>query len=93
MHIIHFTAGAKKFPEVFTRGQVLNILKNFLFDKQLVLYDDPGNSPEVMFTQVLNRNPIKPVLFLERKFACVHRDPCPVGFCICTWFGTVHPGT
>ena len=43
MHIIHFTAGAKKFQEVFTRGQVLNILKNFLFDKQLVLYNDPRN--------------------------------------------------
>ena len=51
MYIIYFTAGAKKFPEVFTRGQVLNIFKNLLFDKQLVLYDDPRNSPEAMFTQ------------------------------------------
>ena len=89
MHIIYFTAGAKKFPEVFTRGQVVNILKIFLFDKRLVLYDDPRNSPEAMFTQVLNRNPIKPVLFLERKFACVHRGP--VGFR--AWFGSVHLGT
>ena len=82
MHIIYFT-------EVFTRGQVLSILKNFLFDKQLVLYDDAQNSPEAMFTQVLNRNPIKPVLFLKHKFACVHRGP--VGFR--TWFGSVHQGT
>ena len=88
MHIIPFTAGAKKCPEVFTRGQVSNILKNVLFDDQLVLYDDPRNSPEAMFTQVLNRNPIKPVLFLERKFNCVHR--APVGFR--TWFISVHPG-
>ena len=85
MHIIYyFTARAKKFPEVFTRGQFLNILKNLLFDKQLV----PRNSPGTMFTQVLNRNPIKPVLFLERKFVCVKR--VPVGFR--TWFGSVHPG-
>ena len=89
MHIIHFTAGAKKFQEVFTRGQVLNILKNFLFDKQFVLYDDPRNSPEAMFTQVLNRNPIKPILFLERKLACVHRGPISFR----TWFDSVHPGT
>ena len=89
MHIIYFTAGAKKFPEVFTRGQVLNILKNFLFDKRLVSYDDPRNSPEAMFTQVLNRNPVKQVLFLERKFARVYRGS--VGFR--TWFGSVHPGT
>ena len=81
MHIIYFTAGTKKFPVVFTRGQVLNILK--------MLYDDPRNSPEAMFTQVMNHNPIKPVLFLERKFACVHRGP--VSFR--TWFGSVHPGT
>ena len=71
------------------REQVLNVLKNFPFDKQLVLYDDLWNSPEAMFTQVLNRNPIKPVLFLERKFAYVHRGL--VGFR--TWFGSVHPGT
>ena len=89
MHIIHFTAGAKKFQEVFTGGQVLNILKNFLCDKQLVLYNDPRNSPKAMFTQVLNRNLIKPVSFLERKFACVHRGP--VGFR--TWLDSAHPGT
>ena len=89
MHIIYFTAGAKKFPEVFRRGQFLNIIKKFLFDKQLLLYDDPRNSPEAMFTQVLNCNPIKPVLFLERKFARVNRGS--VGFR--TWFGSVHPGT
>ena len=69
--------------------QVLNILQKFLFDKQLVLYDDQRNSPKAMFTQVLNHNSIKPVLFLERKFACVHRGP--VGFP--TWFGSVNLGT
>ena len=89
MHIIHFTAGAEKFQEVFTRGQVSNILKNILFAKQLVLYNDPRNSPKAMFTQVLNSNLIKPVSFLELKFACVDRGP--VGFR--TWFDSVHPGT
>ena len=95
MHIIHFTAGANKvlkipsFPEVFTREQVLNVFKNFSFDRQLVLYDDLRNSPEAIFTEVLNRYPIKPVLFLERKFAYVHRGL--VGFR--TWFGSVHPDT
>ena len=49
------------------------MIKNLLFDKKLVFYDDPRNSPEATFTQVPNWNPIKPVLFLGRKFACVHR--------------------
>ena len=52
-------------------------------------YDDPQNSPEAMFTQVPNRNPIKLVLFLERKFACVHRGPVRFR----TGFGPVHKGT
>ena len=38
-----------------------------------MLYDDPRNSPKATFTQVSNRNFIKPVWFLKRKFACVHR--------------------
>ena len=63
-------------------------LKNFLSHKKLVSYDDPRNSPETTLTQVPNRNPIKPVLFLERKFACVHRGP--VRFC--TGFGSVDTG-
>ena len=37
-----------------------------------MLNDDPRNSPKATFTQVPNRDPIKPVLFLERKFAYVH---------------------
>ena len=53
-----------------------------------MLYNDPRNSPEATFTQVLNRNPIKPVLLLECKFACVHRGP--VRFC--TGFGSFHTG-
>ena len=39
----------------------------------MVLYDDPLNSPKATFTRVPNRNRIKPVWFLERKFACVQR--------------------
>ena len=55
-----------------------------------MLYDDPPNSPEATFTQVPNRNPIKPVLFLERKFAaCVHMGS--VRFRI--GFGSVYRGT
>ena len=38
-----------------------------------MLYDDSRNSPKATFTQVPNRNAIKPVRFLKRKFACVHR--------------------
>ena len=49
------------------------MLKKFLVDKKLVLYNDPRNSPKATFTQVPNRNPIKPVWFLERKFACVYK--------------------
>ena len=44
--------------------------KNVLSVKKLVSYDDPRNSPEATFTQAPN---VKPVLFLEPKFACVHR--------------------
>ena len=54
-------------------GQVLNMFKNFLFDKQLVLYYETRISLEATFTQVPNRNPIKPVLFLERKLTAVTR--------------------
>ena len=38
-----------------------------------MLYDNPRNSLKATFTQVPNRSPIKPVLFLERNFPCVHR--------------------
>ena len=67
------------------------MLKIFYFIKKLVLYDDPRNSTEATFTQVPNRNPIKPVLFLERerRFACVHRGPVRFR----TGFGSVHRGT
>ena len=82
MHIKNFTAGAKKF-------HVLNIRKNILSGKKLVSYDDPRNSPEATFTQVLNCNPIKPVLFLERKFAHVHRGPVHFH----TGLGSVHTDT
>ena len=37
-----------------------------------------------MFTQVLNRNLIKTVLFLERKFTCVHRSPVGFGLILFT---------
>ena len=84
MHITNFTAGGKERPEIF-----LNILKNFLFDKKLVLYDDPRNSSEATFTRVPNRNRIKPVLFLEGKFACVHRG----AVCFRTSFVSVQTDT
>ena len=41
------------------------------------------------FTQVLNCNPIKPVFFLGRKLACIHRGPVRFR----TGFGSVHTDT
>ena len=83
---MHITAEAKKSCEVF-QGQVLNILKK-IFDKKLVLNDNLRISPEPTFTQVPNRNPIKTVLFLERKFTRVHRGSARFR----AGFGSVHTG-
>ena len=80
--ISKFYCRSKKF-------HVSNILKSFLSDKKLVSYNDPRNSLEATFTQVPNCDPIKPVLFLERKFACVHRGPVRFR----TDFGSVHTDT
>ena len=79
MHIKNFNAGAKKF--LYTQ--------KFLPDKKLVSSDDPRNFPEATFTQVLNCNPIKTILFLEHKFAFVHRGPV----CFRASFGSVHIDT
>ena len=76
MYIINFTAGVKKFPEVFSRDRPSIYSKDFYLINNWCHTTTPkSHLREATFTQVRNRNPIKPVLFLERKFACIHNGP------------------